>query len=452
MPPGAVASFKWRSKETRNIWLAYLNMQPARDRQAPPDTENCIKCHPLKGLMGIPGKIRMPHAKHINQNNLECVDCHDHTAHAAPGQSSAVSMAPCTMCHEQTQDSSKCDFCHYTPPVSGQSHPTDFLAEHGKLALANEQDCVRCHHNKAQFCDGCHSKPTPGHYSGNWPYAHGLQAKKDRTPLPRLPLGEAAVQPVPHRGPPGRLGDVARARGAQGRAVVPGVPPQADVHRLSRGRRSDHAMRPRTVVLVLLGAFCVLLAAAGPAAAVTFTIPTGESDRCLECHAKPDLGTVDVNGVEKSLTVSEDTWHSSMHSRLDCTACHAGFEAREHTPQETQGWYEQAKLTACSDCHASEFKMYDKSFHGNLVMNEGSTKAPACGDCHGSHGIIDPTSPGVPGDDPRGVRALPRREVGDVPRHLPRQVRRAWATCRGRCAPTVTATTRSCRSRTRTAP
>ena len=81
-----------------------------------------------------------------------------------------------------------------------------------------------------------------------------------------------------------------------------------------------------------------------------------------------------------------------MHSRMDCTACHAGFEAREHTAAETQGWYRQAKLTACSDCHASEFKMYDQSFHGNLVMSEGSTKAPACGDCHGSHGIIDPTT------------------------------------------------------------
>ncbi len=181
VPPGVVASFKWRSKETRNIWLSYLNMKPSSDTQAPPATENCINCHPLKGLMGIPGKIRMPHAKHINQNNLECVDCHDHTAHAAPGQSSTVTMAPCTMCHEQTKDPTKCDFCHYTPPAGGQAHPTDFLAEHGKLALNNEQDCIRCHHNKAQFCDGCHARPTPGHYSGNWPYAHGLQAKKDRT-------------------------------------------------------------------------------------------------------------------------------------------------------------------------------------------------------------------------------------------------------------------------------
>ena len=139
--------------------------------------------------------------------------------------------------------------------------------------------------------------------------------------------------------------------------------------------------------------FVLTAVAAAPAGASTFTIPTGASDRCLECHAKPDLGTIEVNGETKSLTVSEDGWHNSVHSRLDCTACHAGFEARDHTPEETEGWYTQAKLTACSDCHAGEFKMYDKSFHGDLVMNEGSKKAPACGDCHGSHGIISPSSP-----------------------------------------------------------
>jgi nitrate/TMAO reductase-like tetraheme cytochrome c subunit len=180
IPPGTVAAVKWRTTEARNIWLTYLNMKPARDTQPPPASENCEKCHPLKGLMGIPGKIRMPHARHINQNNLECIDCHDHTAHAAPGESSAVSMAPCTMCHEQTTDTNRCDFCHYTPPVTGKSHPTDFLTEHGSLAIANERDCLRCHHNKKDFCDGCHEKPTPGHYSGNWPYAHGKEAKKDR--------------------------------------------------------------------------------------------------------------------------------------------------------------------------------------------------------------------------------------------------------------------------------
>lgn len=152
-------------------------------------------------------------------------------------------------------------------------------------------------------------------------------------------------------------------------------------------------MSRSNLLLILLAAACLLsAAAAAPAVAVTFTIPVGKDDRCLECHAKPDLGMVKVNGEQKSLTISKDHWYSSVHSRLDCTSCHAGFEARDHTPGETEGWYMQAKLTACSDCHASEFKMYDKSFHGGLVMNEGSTKAPACGDCHGSHSIADPTT------------------------------------------------------------
>jgi predicted CXXCH cytochrome family protein len=149
-------------------------------------------------------------------------------------------------------------------------------------------------------------------------------------------------------------------------------------------------VRPRH--LILIAAACLLLVSAAPASAITFTIPVGKTDRCLVCHGKPGLGTIDVNGVQKSLTIPVNAWHSSMHSRLDCTACHAGFQPRKHAAAETQGWYTQAKLTACSDCHAAEFKMYDQSFHGNLVMGKGSSTAPACGDCHGSHGIVDPTT------------------------------------------------------------
>ena len=179
VPAGLVASVKWRAGEARNIWAVYLNMKPQADHEARPATGNCTICHPLKGLMGIPGRLRMPHTTHINQNNLTCVDCHDHTAHVSPGQSRRVSMSPCTMCHAQTNDPKRCSFCHYTPP-DGESHPTDFIKAHGKLALANEPDCLRCHHDRAEFCDACHAKPTPGHYTGDWRYSHGIQARKDR--------------------------------------------------------------------------------------------------------------------------------------------------------------------------------------------------------------------------------------------------------------------------------
>lgn len=180
VPPGLAASVKWRAKEARNIWASYLNMRFMVDQEPLPASGNCIKCHPLKGLMGIPGQLRMPHTTHINLNNLTCIDCHDNTAHAPKGKTSAVSMSPCTMCHEQTADPKRCSFCHYTPPTEGKAHPTDYITAHGKLALANEADCLRCHHNKAAFCDACHAKPPPGHYSGNWSSAHGKQASKDR--------------------------------------------------------------------------------------------------------------------------------------------------------------------------------------------------------------------------------------------------------------------------------
>ena len=132
---------------------------------------------------------------------------------------------------------------------------------------------------------------------------------------------------------------------------------------------------------------------AAPAGAVQFSLAHGANGRCLDCHAKPDLGTIVVNGERKSLTVDVNAWHDSVHSRLDCTACHAGFQAREHTAEENVGWYEQAKLTACSDCHADQFTMYSGSFHGNLVMGEHDEGAPSCADCHGSHGIISNESP-----------------------------------------------------------
>jgi cytochrome c553 len=141
-------------------------------------------------------------------------------------------------------------------------------------------------------------------------------------------------------------------------------------------------------------ALLTVVVLAAPAGAVQFSLAHGANGRCLDCHSKPDLGTIVVNGERKSLTVDENMWHDSVHSRLDCTACHAGFQPREHTAKEKDGWYEQAKLTACSDCHADQFAMYSGSFHGNLVMGERDKRAPSCADCHGSHGIISNKSPG----------------------------------------------------------
>ena len=141
-------------------------------------------------------------------------------------------------------------------------------------------------------------------------------------------------------------------------------------------------------------ALLAVVVLAAPASAAEFPLSHGANGRCLTCHAQPDLGTITVDGERKSLTVAEDAFHQSVHSRLDCTACHSGFRSREHTVAEKDGWYEQAKLTACSDCHADQFAMYSGSFHGGLVMGDHDKRAPSCADCHGSHGIISNESPG----------------------------------------------------------
>ena len=197
-------------------------------------------------------------------------------------------------------------------------------------------------------------------------------------------------------------------------------------------------MTPRTVLTAALGlALLAVVAVAAPAGAAEFDLAQGANGRCLECHEKPDLGTIEVNGEQKSLTVTGDTFHDSVHSRLDCTACHSGFQAREHTAEETEGWYEQAKLTACGDCHADQFAMYRGSFHGGLVVGQNDSRAPSCSDCHGSHGIISPRAPSsvsLCSTCAGAVTARSRRRTS-TPTTASRST---WARRRRQSAPTVT--------------
>ncbi len=120
-----------------------------------------------------------------------------------------------------------------------------------------------------------------------------------------------------------------------------------------------------------------------------------QNDRCFACHAQTDLGTVDVNGVQKSLTVDRAVWDTSLHSLLDCTSCHVGFKPDKHTATEAQGWYREATLTACGDCHAGESTAYSASIHGRNELKEGTAGgAPTCGMCHDAHAIAGTSSPG----------------------------------------------------------
>jgi hypothetical protein len=178
VPPGVGSEIKWRSREWLNIWADYLNVPRVPSKGQRPADVNCLECHPLNGIPDRVGDIHMPHEAHVDLRDLTCADCHSQVAHPKPGQSSGVSMAVCSMCHKSEGAPSDCSFCHVTPPPTGV-HPRGYIQTHGRRALADQQACLRCHHDKAQFCDACHARPTPDHFSGTWRYTHGPKAKKD---------------------------------------------------------------------------------------------------------------------------------------------------------------------------------------------------------------------------------------------------------------------------------
>ena len=135
---------------------------------------------------------------------------------------------------------------------------------------------------------------------------------------------------------------------------------------------------------------CALVVAATWLAVTSpaFGQANGANDRCFACHAKSQQKQIVVNGVSRGLTVAPAVYNHSFHSLLDCTSCHVGFEAHDHTVAETQGWFEQATLTACTTCHAHQATAYRVSVHGARMSRPGGlAAAPSCGTCHGSHDV-----------------------------------------------------------------
>ena len=163
----------------------------------------------------------------------------------------------------------------------------------------------------------------------------------------------------------------------------------------------------RRLLAVLLVAAATLLGSAGTAAAATLSVTTSalpsanssavspaNNQACLQCHSSTAAKAiyVQVQGQRVRAAVDPTVYEHSLHGALACTSCHLGFKPDAHSAAETQGWLQTAKLKACANCHADQFAMYRGSFHGNLVLNEGSTKAPECADCHSPHDILAPQS------------------------------------------------------------
>ena len=104
-----------------------------------------------------------------------------------------------------------------------------------------------------------------------------------------------------------------------------------------------------------------------------------ENSDCLMCHGDK-AATGKRAGRTISVYVNEKKFAGSIHSSLQCVACHADLAGKEFPHDE-----DLARVD-CGTCHASEQELHAKSLHGKAIKR-GDPLAPQCKDCHSTHEI-----------------------------------------------------------------
>lgn len=105
------------------------------------------------------------------------------------------------------------------------------------------------------------------------------------------------------------------------------------------------------------------------------------NDDCLMCHSDNEL-TMEKKGKEISLFVDENVYKSSSHSKLNCIACHKGFDA------EAMPHAENIQDVKCVSCHQKDLTKH--SFHPQIIKSKGlgKTQDTSCKSCHGIHDVM----------------------------------------------------------------
>jgi len=111
------------------------------------------------------------------------------------------------------------------------------------------------------------------------------------------------------------------------------------------------------------------------------------NEDCLMCH-DDDTFTMEKDGQEVSIYVSESKFGSSSHSKLKCISCHLNFDAEEIPHNDN------LISKACGDCHQRQILKH--LFHPGLLKATGKEKQKDvnCLNCHEYHYNEDPNKPG----------------------------------------------------------
>ena len=150
-------------------------------------------------------------------------------------------------------------------------------------------------------------------------------------------------------------------------------------------------LRPMGIVLIVLGAALFLsvgVLLVQPANATPLLSPQElpQNEACLTCHNRPDFQLPLPNGETLSLIIDRDHYRDSVHSTVECTACHTNISQFPHSDLTAQSVrdFSLEMYTVCQQCHAEQYDLTLDSVH-QKVLAAGNTNAAICTDCHDPH-------------------------------------------------------------------
>ena len=135
----------------------------------------------------------------------------------------------------------------------------------------------------------------------------------------------------------------------------------------------------KDVLIILLFSFLVIIS--------TNKLNAQSNDDCLTCHSDSTL-TMEKNKKQVSLFVDASVLSHSAHQKVQCIACHVGFNI-DNTPHK-----ENIQPIDCKSCHkdaAIKHPFHPQMLKANSVTGKEDVN---CKGCHGTHNVISPKTPG----------------------------------------------------------
>jgi len=127
------------------------------------DMDACGTCHyedVYEPMIQKKSKLLFSHKFHIDEENLECMECHkgfEEIDYSFQSSQANPPMMQCYSCHnDNSVATNACEACHIsTVDLLPDNHKTaSFFKNHKFTAMAANADCAMCHDNV--FCEDCH--------------------------------------------------------------------------------------------------------------------------------------------------------------------------------------------------------------------------------------------------------------------------------------------------------